>query len=44
MSGWASDIFKREGLDEAEIALLAKPFSITELTARVQSALRSDAG
>ena len=42
MSGWASDIFKREGLDETEVALLAKPFSITELVDQVTSVLRSD--
>jgi hypothetical protein len=42
MSGWASDAFKREGVDEAEVPLLAKPFSITELVARVESALLTD--
>jgi PAS domain S-box-containing protein len=42
MSGWASDIFRRERVDEAKVALLVKPFSITELVDRVESALRSD--
>jgi two-component system cell cycle sensor histidine kinase/response regulator CckA len=44
MSGWAADIFKREGVDESEVTLLAKPFSITELVARVDATLRGAAG
>ena len=43
MSGWASETFQREGVDEAEIALLPKPFSVAELIARVSSELAGPA-
>jgi two-component system cell cycle sensor histidine kinase/response regulator CckA len=43
MSGWATETFRREGVDESEIALLPKPFSVAELIARVASALAEPA-
>ncbi len=43
MSGWATETFRREGVDEAEIPLLPKPFSVAELVARVSSELSEPA-
>jgi hypothetical protein len=42
MSGWAAEALEREGLDEDEVALLPKPFSINELLVRVAEVLASD--
>ena len=46
MSGYASDALRSEGIDEASIELLAKPFSATELLERVSARLagRSPSG
>jgi hypothetical protein len=43
MSGWAADALRREGLDEAAVALLPKPFSVAELIARVTAVLAEPA-
>jgi hypothetical protein len=39
MSGWALEALRREGLDEAEVSMLAKPFSVAELIERVTAVL-----
>ncbi len=39
MSGWATETFRREGVDESEITLLPKPFSVAELVATVAAEL-----
>ncbi|HET7473036.1 MAG TPA: response regulator [Candidatus Limnocylindrales bacterium] len=46
MSGYASDALRSEGIDEASIELLAKPFSASELLERVSAGLagRSPSG
>jgi DNA-binding response OmpR family regulator len=41
MSGYASDALRAEGIDEASIELLAKPFTATELLDRVAGQLVS---
>ena len=43
MSGWATEALVREGLDENEIRMLAKPFSIADLLEAVGSALGEEA-
>jgi hypothetical protein len=44
MSGWATETFRREGVDESEIALLPKPFSVAELLDRVSMELARPPG
>ena len=39
MSGWAAEVFEQEGIDETAAALLAKPFSVNDLLARVGEVL-----
>jgi DNA-binding response OmpR family regulator len=39
MSGFAADTLKAEGVDEASVDVLAKPFSAGDLMARVQAVL-----
>jgi two-component system cell cycle sensor histidine kinase/response regulator CckA len=41
MSGYASDALRAEGIDEASIELLAKPFTASELLERVAGRLAS---